>query len=55
MADWWKLAGNPDWPRERRRVLSLLESQSPPQGRARIVGRDALPAQQQLTAICAAS
>ena len=53
MADWWKLAGNPDWPGERRRVLSLLESQTHLERMARIVGRDALPAQQQLTLICA--
>ena len=53
MADWWKLSGNPDWPAERRRVLSLLESQSHLERMARIVGRDALPAQQQLTLICA--
>ena len=53
MADWWKLSGNPDWPAERRRVLSLLESQTHLERMARIVGRDALPAQQQLTLICA--
>jgi V/A-type H+-transporting ATPase subunit A len=34
-------------------VLSLLESQAHLERMARIVGRDALPAQQQLTLICA--
>ncbi|MFO1408153.1 MAG: V-type ATP synthase subunit A [Steroidobacteraceae bacterium] len=53
MADWWKRSGNPDWPRERQRVLALLESQAHLERMARIVGRDALPAQQQLTLVCA--
>jgi V/A-type H+-transporting ATPase subunit A len=53
LADWWKLNGNPDWLAQRQRVLSLLEQQAHLERMARIVGRDALPAQQQLALICA--
>ena len=48
LADWWKLHGNPDWLAQRQRVLSLLEQQAHLERMARIVGRDALPAPQQL-------
>ncbi len=53
LADWWKLNGNPDWLAQRQRVLSLLEQQAHLERMARIVGRDALPAAQQLTLLCA--
>ena len=53
LADWWKSNGNPDWLAQRQRVLSLLEQQSHLERMARIVGRDALPAQQQLALVCA--
>ena len=53
LADWWKLNGNPDWLAQRQRVLSLLEQQAHLERMARIVGRDALPAQQQLALVCA--
>ena len=53
LADWWKLHGNPDWLGQRQRVLSLLEQQAHLERMARIVGRDALPAQQQLALVCA--
>ncbi len=53
LAGWWKRAGNPDWRAQRERVLSLLESQAHLERMARIVGRDALPAPQQLTLLCA--
>ena len=53
LADWWKLNGNPDWLAQRQRVLTLLEQQAHLERMARIVGRDALPAQQQLALICA--
>ncbi len=53
LADWWKLQGNPDWLAQRQRVLELLENQVHLERMARIVGRDALPARQQLTLLCA--
>jgi V/A-type H+-transporting ATPase subunit A len=53
LAGWWKLNGNPDWLAQRQRVLALLEQQAHLERMARIVGRDALPAQQQLTLVCA--
>ena len=53
LANWWKLSGNPDWMAQRQRVLALLEQQSHLERMARIVGRDALPAQQQLKLLCA--
>ncbi len=53
LADWWKLEGNPDWLAQRQRVLELLENQVHLERMARIVGRDALPARQQLTLLCA--
>jgi V/A-type H+-transporting ATPase subunit A len=53
LAEWWKRSGNPDWLVQRQRVLSLLEQQSHLERMARIVGRDALPAQQQLKLLCA--
>jgi V/A-type H+/Na+-transporting ATPase subunit A len=53
LADWWQHAGNPDWLTQRQRVLALLEAQSQLERMARIVGRDALPAQQQLKLLCA--
>jgi V/A-type H+-transporting ATPase subunit A len=53
LADWWKSNGNPDWLAQRQRVLALLEQQAHLERMARIVGRDALPAQQQLALVCA--
>jgi V/A-type H+-transporting ATPase subunit A len=53
LADWWKTAGNPDWMTQRQRALELLETQSHLERMARIVGRDALPAQQQAKLLCA--
>jgi V/A-type H+-transporting ATPase subunit A len=53
LADWWKTAGNPDWLTQRQRTLELLELQSHLERMARIVGRDALPAQQQAKLLCA--
>ncbi|MGB5101695.1 MAG: V-type ATP synthase subunit A, partial [Steroidobacteraceae bacterium] len=53
LASWWKVNGNPDWLAQRQRVLSLLENQAHLERMARIVGRDALPAQQQLKLLCA--
>jgi V/A-type H+-transporting ATPase subunit A len=53
LAEWWKRSGNPDWLAQRQRVLELLESQAHLERMARIVGRDALPALQQLKLLCA--
>jgi V/A-type H+-transporting ATPase subunit A len=53
LAGWWLSKGNPDWLAQRQRVLALLEAQSQLERMARIVGRDALPAQQQLKLLCA--
>jgi len=53
LASWWKVSGNPDWLAQRQRVLALLEQQAHLERMARIVGRDALPAQQQLKLLCA--
>jgi len=53
LAAWWKVSGNPDWLTQRQRVLELLEQQAHLERMARIVGRDALPPQQQLKLLCA--
>jgi V/A-type H+-transporting ATPase subunit A len=53
LADWWQQSGNPDWLTQRQRVLALLEAQAHLERMARIVGRDALPAAQQLKLVCA--
>ena len=53
LADWWKRSGNPDWLMQRQRALELLEAQAHLERMARIVGRDALPAQQQVRLLCA--
>jgi V/A-type H+-transporting ATPase subunit A len=53
LAHWWQGHGNPDWAAHRRRLLTLLEEQAQLERMARIVGRDSLPAAQQLTLLCA--
>ena len=53
LAGWWKRAGNPDWIAQRQRVLALLETQAHLERMARIVGRDALPPEQQVKLLCA--
>ncbi len=53
LAAWWHAEGNPDWLEQRRRVLELLQAQVHLERMARIVGKDALPATQQLTLLCA--
>jgi len=52
-APWWAANANPDWPALRRRFLTLLDEQARLERMARIIGKDALPARQQLTLICA--
>ena len=53
LAHWWQTQGNPDWVVNRRSVLELLETQMRLERMARIVGKDALPAPQQVTLLCA--
>jgi len=50
---WWTEQGNSDWYRQRERLLTLLEREAHLQRMARIVGKDALPPDQQLTLTCA--
>lgn len=50
---WWQSAGAPDWMRDRRRLMALLEEQARLARMARIVGKDALPESQQLALLCA--
>ncbi len=52
-APWWTTHGNDNWLRQRERLLVLLEEQAQLERMARIVGKDALPAEQQLTLIAA--
>ena len=53
LAPWWQVQGNPQWTVQRRRLLELLEEQNHLERIARIVGKDSLPAGQQLTLLCA--
>ena len=53
LASWWQSAGNPRWPQLRARFLMLLEDQARLDRMARIIGKDAMPARQQVTLLCA--
>jgi V/A-type H+-transporting ATPase subunit A len=48
LAQWWQGQGNPDWTAHRRRILTLVEQEARLERMARIVGKDALPDEQQL-------
>lgn len=52
-AGWWAERGAADWAAQRDRLLTLLERQAHLERMARIVGKDALPPEQQLTLTCA--
>jgi len=52
-APWWAAQGNGRWLALRRRFLTLLDEQAQLERMARIIGKDALPAVQQLTLLCA--
>ncbi|MBK6395893.1 MAG: V-type ATP synthase subunit A [Betaproteobacteria bacterium] len=52
-ATWWTAHGNDNWQRQREKLLALLDEQAHLERMARIVGKDALPAGQQLTLIAA--
>lgn len=53
LAHWWQIQGNANWRVYRKHILTLLEQQERLERMARIVGKDALPASQQLTLLCA--
>jgi len=53
LARWWQMQGNSDWKEHRRRLLTLLEQQAKLERMARIVGKDALPDEQQMTLLAA--
>jgi V/A-type H+-transporting ATPase subunit A len=52
-APWWTAHGNGQWTLLRRRFLTLLDEQAQLERMARIIGKDALPARQRLTLLCA--
>jgi V/A-type H+/Na+-transporting ATPase subunit A len=52
-APWWGAQGNGQWLELRQRFLTLLDEQAQLERMARIIGKDALPARQQLTLLCA--
>ena len=52
-ATWWTAHGNDNWQRQREKLLALLDEQAHLERMARIVGKDALPPEQQLTLIAA--
>ncbi len=53
LARWWQSQGNADWKEHRHRLLKLLEAQSKLERMARIVGKDSLPDEQQMTLLAA--
>jgi len=53
LARWWHSEGCTRWEALRRRFLTLLEDEARLERMARIIGRDAMPARQRLTLICA--
>ncbi|HXQ31851.1 MAG TPA: V-type ATP synthase subunit A [Steroidobacteraceae bacterium] len=53
LAAWWQANGNSAWAQHRERLLALLERAARLERMARIVGRDALPPEQQVTLLLA--
>ncbi len=53
LQEYWEQQGNPEWAKQRRIFLTLLEEQSRLERMARIVGKDALPQRQQHVLMCA--
>jgi V/A-type H+-transporting ATPase subunit A len=53
LARWWHSEGCTRWEILRRRFLTLLEEEARLERMARIIGRDAMPARQRLTLLCA--
>jgi V/A-type H+-transporting ATPase subunit A len=52
-APWWAAQGHDRWVAMRRRFLTLLDDEARLERMARIIGKDAMPARQQLTLVCA--
>lgn len=50
---WWQAHGGMRWQERRARMLALLQEQSTLERMVKIVGRDALPADQRLVLVCA--
>lgn len=49
LAKWWRTEGdNPDWQQNRQKILTLVDEEARIERLARIVGKDALPAEQQM-------
>jgi len=49
LAAWWRTkGGNPDWEHSRQKILTLLDEEARIERLARIVGKDALPGEQQI-------
>jgi V/A-type H+/Na+-transporting ATPase subunit A len=53
LARWWHREGCTRWEELRRRFLTLLEEEARLERMARIIGRDAMPARQRNTLLCA--
>ncbi|HEY9081377.1 V-type ATP synthase subunit A [Magnetovibrio sp.] len=54
LAEWWRTkGGNPDWQQSRQKILTLLDEEARIERLARIVGKDALPAEQQIVLLYA--
>ncbi len=53
LVNFWKQNHHPDWLKQRRRFLSMLEEQQRLERMARIIGKDALPPRQQHILMCA--
>ena len=53
LAKWWQKQGAPNWAKQRRRFLTLLEEQTRLERMARILGKDSLPPKQQLVLMLA--
>lgn len=49
IAEWWRIeGGNPSWEQDRQKILILLNEEARIERLARIVGKDSLPAEQQM-------
>ncbi|MBF0162003.1 MAG: V-type ATP synthase subunit A [Magnetococcales bacterium] len=53
LASWWHARGNPNWGKQRRRFLTILEEQARLERMAMILGKEAMPPRQQLTLLVA--
>jgi V/A-type H+-transporting ATPase subunit A len=53
LVDWWQDQGCTRWDELRRRFLTLLDQQARLERMARIIGKDAMPARQRMTLVCA--